>query len=152
MSNPVPIGEKVEMEMEHECEGYSAGHPWYYLRGGRRLSLKEIRESVRARGYRGYLADDIAKADNMCEPQRSEALRAMRAEAVADLKCDVSRYRKLSLDLVRRREAGLDKTHDGCCADIHTSLSLKHNHIYNAFAHLVTLDGLLEKQGDLFGL
>jgi hypothetical protein len=35
-------------------------------------------------------------------------------------------------------------------ADIHMSMSLKHNHIYNQFAHLLTLDELLGRQRDLF--
>ena len=36
------------------------------------------------------------------------------------------------------------------CNDIHTALSLKHNHLVNNFAHLITLDELLTKQMDLF--
>ena len=119
--------------------------------GGKRLSLKEIREAVRASGYGGYLAGDIAQADNLAEPRRSHVLRTMRAKAKAELQRDVSRYRELSRQLREYREAGRVTAQDGACADIHTNISLKHNHISNEFAHLITLDALLSKQGDLFG-
>ncbi len=152
MSNPVPIGEEVEKEMEHSHEGYRSSHPWYYLLGGKRLSLKEIREDTRKSGYGGYLARDIDEADNFAEPRRSQTLRQMRDKAKSNLCTDISRYRELSRQLARRRGAGEDATHEGVCADIHTNISLKHNHISNEFAHLITLERLLAKQGDLFDL
>jgi len=36
------------------------------------------------------------------------------------------------------------------CDDIHVSMSLKHAHIYNGFAHLNTLDNLPNRQCDFF--
>lgn len=137
--------------MEHTQEGYRSGHPWYYLLGGKRLTLKEIRDCATARGYRGYLAHEIDETDSMAEPRRSQKLRAIRAEVKAELADDVSRYRELARQLARRREAGEDDAFEKTCDDIHTNISLKHNHIYNAFAHLRVLDEMLGKQGDLFG-
>ena len=32
------------------------------------------------------------------------------------------------------------------CSDIHTNMSLKHNHLYDDFAHLVYIDDLLSQQ------
>lgn len=152
MSNPVPIGEEVEKQMEHSHEGYRSSHPWYYLLGGKRLSLKEIREDTRVSGYGGYLARDIDEADNFAEPRRSQTLRQMRDKAQNELSRHVSCYRELARQLARRRCAGEDAAHDGVCADIHQNICLKHNHISNEFAHLITLERLLAKQGDLFDL
>jgi len=36
------------------------------------------------------------------------------------------------------------------CADIHMSMSLKYNHLYNRFAHLIVIDDYLSQQPDLF--
>lgn len=138
--------------MEHTHEGYHSGHPWYYLLGGKRLSLREIKEETRASGYEGYLAREISEADNLAEPRRSQTLRQMRDMAKGDLRGDISRYRELALKLAKRRKAGEDEQHSGACADIHTNISLKHNHICNGFAHLITIERLLAKQGDLFDL
>jgi len=137
------------MSLTHE--GYSAGHPWYYVTGGRRLSIKEIQASVIASGYRGYMAHDIDKADQLNEPKRSGKLRSIRKEAKEALIFDISRYREVARDLVRRRGAGLDDVDELECADVHMSMSLKHNHIYNQLAHLLVIDELLSQQGDLFG-
>lgn len=134
--------------MEHE--GYSSGHPWYYVLGGRRLRMKEIRADAEASGYHGYMARDIEQADNYVEPKRSHTLRAMRERVVKELARDVPRYRELSRRLARRREAGAEDLNQAICDDIHTNISLKHNHLFNDFAHLARLDDLLSKQGDLF--
>ena len=138
--------------IRHSQNGYSAGHPWYYKLGGKRLSLKEIRADVIATGYQGYRARDIIEADDKAEPKRSQTLRAMRAEAVSALREDVSRYRELARELAARRKAGTDEIETAICSCIHTAIGLKHNHIYNELAHLELLDGLLAKQGDLFGI
>lgn len=114
------------------------------------MSLKEIRESVRASGYKGYRADAIAKADSLHEPRRSQALHEIREQAKRELNNDVSLYREFARKLASHRDAGEDSGPDRECADIHVNISLKHNHIYNEFAHLIVLDDLLNKQGDLF--
>ena len=49
---------------------YHPGHPWYYLLGGPRLRLKQIKANV-SREYDGYLAYDIYSATNLPEPTRS---------------------------------------------------------------------------------
>ncbi|NVD26780.1 hypothetical protein HUO14_02530 [Parasphingorhabdus flavimaris] len=136
--------------MEFTHEGYGAGHPWYYVLGGKRLSLKEIQLSAKASGYRGYRADEIEKADQMNEPRRSESLRSLREIAKQELGQDVVRYRELAKQLARRRDAGFEDSEEDGCADIHTNISLKHNHIYNELAHILVIDELLSKQGDLF--
>lgn len=131
--------------------GYSTGHPWYYLLGGAVLSPKQIKEKVKRSGYGGYLTDYIAAADRKPEPQRSQALRRLRARAVDELKRDMSGYRRRALDLHRYRAANSLPERPTCCADIHTNISLKHNHLVNDFAHLITIDALLSVQTDLFG-
>lgn len=131
--------------------GYGAGHPWYYLLGGAVLSPKQIKEKVRQSGYQGYLGGDIAAADRKREPQRSQALRSLRARAMEELKRDISGYRRRALDLHSYRASNPLLERPTCCADIHTNISLKHNHLVNDFAHLITIDALLSVQGDLFG-
>lgn len=133
-------------------QGYSAGHPWYYHRGGRRLSLKEIQAAVIARGYKGYRADEIRAADQMAEPRRSETLRMLRADAKRNLCRDISHYREVARKLTAYRRETSGQPIGGICDSVHTNIALKHNHIFNELAHLHVIDGLLARQGDLFDL
>ena len=73
--------------------GYGAGHPWYYKLGGKVLSPKQIRQSVRHSGYQGSMRADIEAADDKSEPQRSNALRAIKTKVLDDLVADLSGYR-----------------------------------------------------------
>ncbi|AUQ50909.1 hypothetical protein PhaeoP83_02659 [Phaeobacter inhibens] len=132
-------------------QDYPTGHPWYYFLGGKVLTPKQILEATRQSGYQGYRRDGIAKAADLCESQRSAKLRAIRDEALQGVKDDLTRYRQLALTLYRhgRKPPALDRV--TACDDIHTNISLKHNHLVNGFAHLLTIDLLLSQQGDLFG-
>lgn len=132
--------------------GYNAGHPWYYLLGGKVLTPKEIRESVIASSYRGYRADDIRAIANKPEPQRSEAIRKIRMETLRELKADIARYRHCVFQLHEYRRATDGLPVPNICADVHTAVGLKQSHIINGFAHLALLDELPAQQGDLFAL
>ena len=127
---------------------YSPGHPWFYLLGGRVLTPKEIKKSVRASDYKDWRADELEKLEAKAEPQRSQDLRKLRATVLAELADDLSRYRQVALELhrYRRRTAGQELP----CHAVHTSASLKHNHLFNDFAHLIAIDDLLAQQPDLF--
>jgi len=138
------------MKTDFTCQGYSSSHPWYYLLGGITLMPSDIIACVKTSGYKGYLEEDIGRANNRSEPGRSESLRALKAKVLADLWRDLSRYRALVCALRNhRKERGYDAPHE--CADLHVNISLKHNHLYNDFAHLIALNEMLEKQPDLFG-
>lgn len=130
---------------------YSTGHPWFYYLGGPILSPKAIKEATRASGYRGYLRNDIAKADQKTEPARSNALRAIRARVVSEFRRELSGYRKCALELHRYRKDNRMPSDPRGCDPVHTAISLKHNHLVNDFAHLIWLDDLLNQQADLFG-
>lgn len=134
----------------YKHQGYCPGHPWFYFLGGRPRRPKEILEATRQSGYEGYAREDIKSADAMAEPKRSERLRAQRSKFVADLKADISRYRECVRELRQMDWNVPDGKTVVSCGDIHTSLSLKHNHLVNDFGHLIWLDALLEKQRDLF--
>ena len=129
---------------------YEPHHPWYYKLGGKSLYPKQIIKEVKSSGYRGYMQDDISKIDNKCEPQRSEHLKKVRAKVVEDLKNNLSIYRKCIRDLRKEREQGIANQDRYFCSDINMSMSLKHNHLYNNFAHLIYLDELIIHQLDLF--
>lgn len=111
--------------------------------------LKEIKEAVNADAYEGYLSEDIKAIARKPEPQRTRAINAMRSKLIADLGRDVSIYRRCVRELQRYR-CDLPASSGTCCAEIHTSMSLKHNHIYNGFANLKTLEALPEQQLELF--
>lgn len=130
-------------------KGYSAGHPWYYFLGGAALKLKEIKASVDSDGYEGYLAEDIKAIAGKSEPQRTRAIGQMRRKLMDDIQQDILIYRRCVRELRQYRYQN-PQAKGGCCAEIHTSMSLKHNHIYNGFANLKTLDALPEQQLDLF--
>jgi len=82
---------------------YSAGHPWRYKLGGKRLSLEAIRESVIQSGYRGYMREDIDKVDRLPEPKRSVKLRELKAKVMQDLASDIARYRQCARELAAHR-------------------------------------------------
>lgn len=131
---------------------YLPGHPWYYLLGGPVLMPSAIREAASRSTYHGYRAADIDKVDAMQEPKRSAALRAIREEVLAELRRDLSRYREVACKLRRYRRETAHEPFPDISADVHTAISLKHNHLYNDFAHLLRLDALLSRQRDLFDL
>jgi hypothetical protein len=124
--------------------GYEPGHPWYYVLGGSVLSPKQILARVQKSGYRGYAREQIAEADARCEPRRTQELRELRSVAIANLRRDHSGYRHAVFALRTKASPQLE------CQDVHVAVSLKHNHLYNEFAHLVPLDALLSRQPDLF--
>ena len=132
------------------CGGYNAGHPWYYLLGGKVPTPKQIRADAVAQGYHGYMEERIIAVSQKPEPQRSEKLRQIKADIMRGLVEDISRYRNIALQLHRDRTAHGLEENPTCCNDIHTGMSLKYVHIYNGFGHLALLDSLLEQQGDLF--
>ncbi len=130
---------------------YSPGHPWYYLLGGAVPMPRVIMFRVRAKGYKGYLRQDIEEADSKSEPQRSEALRNIRAKAYRELLRDLSGYRRVARALSQYRLAQCPNAPlPVACDPVHQSISLKYNHLYNDCAHLIWLDALLARQGELF--
>jgi len=141
--------------MQQEIEsplGYGAGHPWHYVLGGAVPYPKQIQAQVMARGYRGYMEQDIKAASNKPEPQRSEALRAIKAKVLEDLRSDLSRYRALARKLQTHREIYGWVLERPQCHDIHSGLSIKFAHLYNDFAHLNYLATLPNQQRDMFDL
>lgn len=130
--------------------GYRAGHPSYYRLGGPIPTPKQIRADVQNRDYRGYLADHIDNAAAKPEPQRSEALRALRGRVLEEMRADLKCYRECARELRRFRNARMEDDRPIIC-DVYTALSLKTAHLINAFANLRTIDEALSVQGDLFG-
>jgi len=137
--------------MTLDYTAYDTGLPWYYKLGGKVLYPKQILKAVTEEGYKGYRAEDIANHDKKPEPERSEALRRLKAEIMACFRKDLSRYRELALTLHQRRKQGEDAPDMPVCSDLHTNISLKYCHLFNDFAHLKELDELLSYQVDLFG-
>lgn len=131
------------MKSSDNKTGYNAGHPWYYFLGGKPRRPKEIREATRQSGYKGYARDRIEAAHAMAEPKRSETLRSLRAKFECNQKRDISIYRVCVNTLRQTRWEMTDGETAASCGEIHTSLSIKHNHMVNDFAHLILLDELL---------
>lgn len=144
---------RAESKQNYTTYGaYNFGHPWCYLLGNSVLTPKQIQQSVRSSSYRGYRQDEVLAASNRCEPKRSQLLREIRQQIIDELGKDISRYRKCVFELRRYWEQHGIPENPTCCDDIHVAVSLKHNHIYNGFAHLALRDELPAQQGDLFGL
>ena len=127
-----------------DSNSYSTGHPWYYVLGGKVLSLKEIWQEAEQANYKGYRETEIDKANG-----NNTKLRRLKAETIQRLKVDVSGYRTSALALHRYRK-GLPKDWHPECDDIHTAMGLKRNHVFNEFANLQHIDELLAYQPDLF--
>lgn len=130
------------------ANGYGPGHPWYYVRGGEPLTPRQILRSVEDSRYKGCLAADIAKLDSLSEPKRSELLRALQVRVRSECRANFCAYRRFVRKLRAHR---LQQPAECACANVHVAISLKHNHLYNDFAHLLELHRLLTFQRDLFG-
>lgn len=113
-------------------------------------TLKEIRANAYASDYKGYLADDIQAIGRKSEPQRTQCINALRKKVLDALNRDISVFRRCVRELRQYRRNHPEPV-GRACAEIHTSMSLKHSHIYNGFANLKTLDELPDQQVDLFG-
>ena len=129
--------------------GYDPGHPWYYLLGGKVLGPKSILKEVIARDYQGYI-HEIKDAEELTEPKRSEQLRQLRETITNQYKADLERYRELVRELQLKRLSDASKDEVRRCEPVHSSLALKHNHIYNDLAHLRRINAALSVQRDLF--
>jgi hypothetical protein len=130
---------------------YKPSHPWYYKLGGKPPTLKSIRDNAIHQKYQGYLSDDIAKARHQSEPKRSEQLKHLTDRITADLQRDITIYRQLRRDYALLSFHGKLNENPDICDDIHTSLSLKYNHLSNHFIHLHQLQQcLVIKQFCLF--
>ena len=136
------------MSVEETQGGYNPGHPWYYVLGGAVLPPSVILVNVKQRDYQGYRSE-IGEVDRKSEPQRSAELRRTRDEVRAEFWRDVSGYRA-SVRQLHRFRAERPENEEPEFADVHASVSLKHNHIFNDFGHLLWLDELLSTQPDLF--
>ena len=121
---------------ELSYHSYKPSHPWYYKLGGKPPTLKSIRENAIHQKYQGYLSDDIAKARRHSEPKRSEHLKHITDSITADLQRDITIYRQLRRDYALLSYQGKLDQYTNICNDIHTSLSLKYNHLSNHFIHL----------------
>jgi hypothetical protein len=121
---------------ELSYHSYKPSHPWYYKLGGKPPTLKSIRDYAINQKYQGYLSDDIAKARRQSEPKRSEQLKHLTDNITADLWRDITIYRQLRRDHALLSLHGNLNKNTNICNDIHTSLSLKYNHLSNHFIHL----------------
>ena len=130
--------------------GYNVGHPWYYYLGGAIPMPKQIFCHVEQGSYGGYMAGEIVKTDKRPEPQRTEHLRALRQKFKSDLFEDLNRYRELVRELRIYRDQALPRDEQAVCDNIHTNMSLKTSHLINDFAHIISLNRLLDQQRDLF--
>lgn len=134
-----------------EHQGYDSGHCWYYRLGGKILTLTEIRKSVEGGTYAGYLAGDIEKIANKKEPKRSQDARALRTHIEDELARDARMYVEAGNRVrYRRRWLGPYQDEVRLFDEPFTAISLKHNHLYNGFANLRTLDNLTNQQMELF--
>jgi hypothetical protein len=121
---------------ELSYHSYKPSHPWYYKLGGKPPALKSIRDYAINQKYQGYLSDDIAKARRHSEPKRSEHLQQYTNSITANLQRDITIYRQLRRDYALPSHQGKPNQNTNICDDIHTSLSLKYNHLSNHFIHL----------------
>jgi hypothetical protein len=121
---------------ELSYHSYKPSHPWYYKLGGKPPTLKSIRDYAINQKYQGYLSDDIAKARRQNEPKRSEQLKHLSNRITANLWRDIACYRQLRRHYALLSFHGKLNQNSDICDDIHTSFSLKHNHLSNHFTQL----------------
>lgn len=100
--------------------------------------------------YRGYDEDDIVALGDLREPMLTQRHRVLRFRIVDDLCDDMMCYRKFFRALNAFRRAEPEAKRSPASEDPHLDVSLKHNHLYNGFARLASVEEFLSKQGDLF--
>jgi hypothetical protein len=132
------IFEKENEEMETVQKPARAGSLWYFRDGGKRLSLKTIRQSADASQMTAFMAERIEAADRLPEPQRSQAFRSLRAETVAELRNVIGAYR----DLARQSQPP--------CAEVQCSLYVATCYLRFEFAALQVIDEKATRQLSLF--
>lgn len=109
---------------------YHPGHPWYYKKRGEVLYPSVIIGLAVHKGWKGYdQGEAVDKADNMKEPHRTTKLHELLGKYKGMLCSDLKRYR----ECVREYRKWLEQPEDDepFSNDIHQSMCLKHNHIYN---------------------
>ncbi|NKX63283.1 hypothetical protein HEP89_04165 [Labrenzia sp. 5N] len=139
----------TSIEIELECGGYSAGHPWYYLLGGTVPTLKQIRAYAQKFEKRGYRVEEIDTAHRLPEPKRTAALSKIRADIMEGLRGDISGFRRAARNLTEYRKKHQPEASPRICDGVHVAISLKFSHLLNDFIHLQKLDSI-PSQLDLF--
>lgn len=94
---------------------YDTGHPWYYVLGGKVLSIREIFNQVSISDYKGYNADEIGKALG-----NNSKLCLLKADTTERLKKDISVYRQSALKLHRYRKLQIEDStcNRDTCVDV----------------------------------
>ena len=85
-----------------EHEGYGAMHCWYYLLGGKRLTLKQIKDCAEKADYKGWNSAEITKIDRMAEPRRTQDCGSYRPQSKS-LHNDLMNYRISARNLAAYR-------------------------------------------------
>jgi hypothetical protein len=129
--------------------GYDSSHPWYYLTGGRILTVDEIR----AESCAGCDKDRISKLNLMKEPRRSAEIKQLKASISDGLKRDAEIYAEQAARVeYRRRWLGpwQDQARD-MWEEPNSGIGFKHNHLRYGFSQMLGLDALtVEEQLTLF--
>jgi leucine dehydrogenase len=114
--------------------------------------LAAFGDAVDALGGRYVTAEDvgITEADMVAVSQRTAHVSGLPVEGEDAAGGDPGPFTAMGIyhgiKAAVRHKLGKD-TVEG----VHVAISLKHNHLVNDFAHLVWLDELITRQGDLFG-
>jgi hypothetical protein len=139
MERPGPIFDHADLGIREpsdpELRGYSPGHPWYYLLGGRPLMPEEIEPD-----FEWELPSDV-RLDNLKDPaKRKKRLLEMLDEYEKSVQSDIQRYEEV---ISPRFEVSSYDRNLGYCLE--TSIYLCHNHILSNKAWLAAINRELEK-------
>lgn len=129
---------------------YPPSHSWHYVLGGSVRTPKQILKDVKTSNFQSYKKAEFDQASKLAEPERSAKLRQLTDHVKGELQRDLSCYREVALRLRRDRLRDHGKSAVAVCSDLNVSVSLKHNHIYNNFAHPIYLESLDKGQKELF--
>ena len=111
--------------------------------------------------FRSRPLDNIQRSKNIEEAWNSPEWRQLRLNMISGIQTktcstcwkaeaqNTKSYRQVALELRRYRKTTTEIC-DPICKDIHTSMSLKYNHIFNEFANLKYIRQSLSYQPDLF--
>lgn len=123
------------------------GSPWYYRDGGKRLTLKEIRHSATPSELTGVLARQVASAEKLPEPQRTERLDRLHANVRAEVRTQITAYRHAARTLNAYRRAFPDgREGHTVCAEAHSGLYVAACYLRFAFAAMRIVEGKAPQQ------
>lgn len=131
--------------------GYPFTHPWYYVRGGSLLPMKQLITLADHHETFGYAQDEIEAAGKRKGGARIDALAELHGQFKAKLLGLSNRYLQAAHDLETWRASGGALSAD-TMDEVHSNAGYVATQTFIALHHLALIERERAGQGDLFAV